>query len=153
KDYYAILGVSPAADHAEIKKAFRKLAVRYHPDKNPSAVAKTRFQEISEAYDVLGDSVKRAAYDERLTAGRYPREPAEQRPKGPPASYLLMRKSLPYVMWISRVSLVYTCLFFLDYVLPYQSVDDYIRQVYAVRRQGQVPSYIIQTGGGEQLQV
>jgi curved DNA-binding protein len=65
KDYYKVLGVPRDADEKEIKKAYRKLAVKYHPDKNPGDhQAEERFKEINEAYEVLGDSTKRAKYDQ-----------------------------------------------------------------------------------------
>jgi curved DNA-binding protein len=65
KDYYAVLGVSKTASAEEIKKAFRKLAVKYHPDRNPNdKSAEERFKEISEAYEVLSDSEKRQKYDQ-----------------------------------------------------------------------------------------
>jgi molecular chaperone DnaJ len=64
KDYYAVLGVPKNATHAEIKKAYRKLAQKHHPDANPgNAQAEERFKEVSAAYDVLGDEEKRPAYD------------------------------------------------------------------------------------------
>lgn len=63
-DYYELLGVSRDASESDLKKAYRKLAVKYHPDKNPGdAEAEAKFKEISEAYDVLKDADKRAAYD------------------------------------------------------------------------------------------
>lgn len=64
KDYYKILGVTEKADDAEVKKAYRKLAKKYHPDANPSdAEAAERFKEVGEAYGVLADPEKRAQYD------------------------------------------------------------------------------------------
>lgn len=65
KDYYEILGVNRNASLEEIKKAYRKLALKYHPDKNPGDKAKEeKFKEINEAYGVLSDSTKRAHYDQ-----------------------------------------------------------------------------------------
>src|SRR4051812_35136781 len=63
-DYYKVLGIEKKAPADEIKKAYRKLARRYHPDRNPGdPKAEERFKEISEAYDVLGDPEKRKKYD------------------------------------------------------------------------------------------
>lgn len=65
EDYYAVLGVSKTADEEEIKKAYRKLAVKYHPDKNPGdKSAEEKFREATEAYEVLKDPKKRAQYDQ-----------------------------------------------------------------------------------------
>ncbi len=72
KDYYLVLGVSPDAPPDEVTKAYRSLARRLHPDRNPGdARAEERFKEVSAAYDVVGDADKRAQYDEirRLAAG------------------------------------------------------------------------------------
>jgi len=64
KDYYNILGVSKTAKDDELKKAYRKLALKYHPDKNKAASAEDKFKEINEAYEVLSDEKKRRIYDQ-----------------------------------------------------------------------------------------
>lgn len=65
RDYYEVLGLERTASDAEIKKAYRKLALQHHPDRNPdNPEAETKFKEAAEAYDVLGDSQKRAQYDQ-----------------------------------------------------------------------------------------
>ena len=69
RDYYEILGVEKNASKAEIKKAYRKLALKYHPDKNPDKNAEEKFKEISEAYAVLYDDEKRSLYDQYGHAG------------------------------------------------------------------------------------
>ena len=63
-NYYEILGVSKDATQDDIKKAYRKLAIQYHPDKNPDGDEK--FKQIAEAYDIIGDESKRRDYDNRL---------------------------------------------------------------------------------------
>lgn len=81
KDYYATLGVNKTASAEEIKKAFRKLALKYHPDRNPGdQAAEARFKEASEAYEVLSDTDKRRKYDQ---FGRYWKQAGAQ-PGGRP---------------------------------------------------------------------
>ena len=65
RDYYEVLGIARGADASEIKKAYRKLALKYHPDKNPdNSEAEAKFKEAAEAYEVLSDADKRARYDQ-----------------------------------------------------------------------------------------
>ena len=65
RDYYEVLGVSKTASADEIKKAYRKLAIKYHPDKNPGdKEAEEKFKEAAEAYDVLSNQEKRQKYDQ-----------------------------------------------------------------------------------------
>src|ERR671921_2353409 len=72
QDYYAVLGVSASASQDEIKKQYRKLAAKHHPDRNSSdPKAAERFKEISEAYTVLGDADKRKQYDEMRRLGAF----------------------------------------------------------------------------------
>jgi len=65
KDYYEVLGVSRSASKDDIKKAYRKLALQYHPDKNPdNKDAEEHFKEVNEAYEVLSNDDKRRRYDQ-----------------------------------------------------------------------------------------
>ena len=70
QDYYQTLGLQKNSSDAEIKKAYRKLAMKYHPDRNPDdKTAEIKFKEAKEAYEVLSDNQKRAAYDQFGHAG------------------------------------------------------------------------------------
>ena len=70
RDYYEVLGIAKNASGDEIKKAYRTLARKYHPDVNKEAGAETKFKEINEAYQTLSDDKKRAAYDQFGHAGQ-----------------------------------------------------------------------------------
>lgn len=64
-DYYSVLGVSSDSNEEEIRRAYKRLALRYHPDKNPDADAEDKFKQIAQAYDVLTDPEKRSIYDQQ----------------------------------------------------------------------------------------
>jgi molecular chaperone DnaJ len=84
KDYYSVLGVSASASQDEVKKQYRKLAAKHHPDKNPNdPKAAERFKEISEAYQVLGDAEKRKQYDTMRSLGAFGGFGGGQRRGGP----------------------------------------------------------------------
>ena len=75
KDYYSILGVEASASLDEIKKAYKKKALQFHPDKNDSPDAEEKFKELAEAYEVLSDSDKRSKHDHHQTSVRPTRDP------------------------------------------------------------------------------
>src|SRR5256885_8944846 len=86
KDYYTVLGVPASATQEEVKKQYRKLASKHHPDKNQNdAKAAERFKEISEAYQVLGDADKRKQYDQMRQLGAFGGFGGGARPGGAPS--------------------------------------------------------------------
>ncbi len=134
------------------------------------AETKHLFQEINEAYDVLGDRDKRALYDARLAnpfaeiwsepAQPKHRDPAYRRKrpsqtykKEPPAAYILMRDNLKYIMWVSRIGLLASTLFFIDYVLPYRQVEEGMKEIYAVTIRHGVAYHILVTESGRKIKL
>lgn len=71
KDYYCILGIEKGASDDDIKKAYRKQALKFHPDKNKSPQAEEKFKEVAEAYEVLSDPKKREIYDQYGEEGKH----------------------------------------------------------------------------------
>jgi curved DNA-binding protein CbpA len=139
--YYQVLGVLPAASGAEIKRAYRKLVQQYHPDVNPSAQAQELIKLINEAYEVLGDEVRRAAYDRQLespvtyvTPQPPPhRDPAYRRPRPyrPPGAARTtqrdaMMKLMPYLKWISFTGIAVLLLLLADFFAPRLTIEETI---------------------------
>src|SRR5262245_36470248 len=140
-DYYQILGVSSSAHAAEIKRAYRKLAVIYHPDKNPNTEAKGIFKQINEAYDVLSDPDKRRAYDSRCDnlfevpventqpKHRDPRYRGSAQPRSTGGSHRqttreLMASYLKYTAALSIVCFTISVVMLIDYCLPARALKE-----------------------------
>ncbi len=139
-DYYHILGVPPTSSAQEIKLAYRKLAIKYHPDKNPNPQAENIFKEINEAYDVLGDPQKRHVYDLRsFTIFDIPeQEPVKTRHKDPkyhPGATPPRKKQkdeirefmaqyLPFAQWASIGCFLICLIMLMDYIWPQRKVTE-----------------------------
>jgi hypothetical protein len=148
KNYYSILGLPDTASGEAIKRAYRQLALRYHPDKNPSREAEERFKEINAAYAVLGDAASRRAYDGQWLQHKqgvahrdpkYRRRPT--RPTGPTPQqqlYLYMKEYVPYMRKIMWAGLAVCVLLAVDVALParqsYESIVDMTFEVDNVRK-------------------
>jgi hypothetical protein len=134
KNYYSILGVSPTAHAADIKRTYRKLALQYHPDRNPDPQAEQFFKEINEAYDVVGDTQKRYEYDQQLlnpmdeTSVVSPpthRDPryrphARTQTKKPSAEQQLMQRAVPYLTYVAWAGIFVVLVMVADFALPSQ---------------------------------
>lgn len=129
KNYYFILGLTTNAQEYEIKQAYRKLALQFHPDRNPSKEAAAIFIEINEAYEILSDPQKKFQYDQLLLGSSNPiphRDP-RYRPR-PPGSYSstskkkeileFMQANLAYALTASRIALLFSAVLIADYTLP-----------------------------------
>lgn len=137
--YYDVLGVPPNATIDQIKKAYRRLVVRYHPDKTPDIHAVEVFRSVTEAYDVLSDPERKLAYDHSLNNADVTEEPATEEPpphRDPayrprytrratspknqqvPSLRQLMASYLPYTEIISIGCLVVATIMIAEYLLP-----------------------------------
>lgn len=170
--YYDILGVSRAATETEIKRAYRKLAIAYHPDKNPDPSAEQLFKLINEAYDVLGDPPKRLRYDQELTgtvavleppAAPRHRDPAYRprrtRPRKKTDSERLrdlMAQYLPYTSRISMLCFGLCLLIVIDFAWPRQQrteTIEYVTQRRDYSRTGSVTWWVIHTTNGREVDI
>jgi curved DNA-binding protein CbpA len=138
KNYYFVLGLSIYAKDAEIKRAYRKLALIYHPDKNSSLGAQAIFVEINEAYEVLRDPQKKFFYDQQFSAPASndtyvvstprPTPHRDPRYRSKPTGYVyksraqerveLMQRLAPHARIISKITMGLCLLLFLDFILP-----------------------------------
>jgi curved DNA-binding protein CbpA len=175
KDYYSILGVNQKADAGEIKRVYRKLAVKYHPDKNPDPSVEHLFKEINEAYDTLSDPTKRFFYDQQFRVYQEPEQPPLQRPHRDPAyrrktpsNYKpvyratvkdLMTENVNYVKWMTYAAFLITSIWVLDFMLPYNIQEEQVIDVYtveAMRGRSNALYYqydLIFTGSGKTIRV
>jgi curved DNA-binding protein CbpA len=170
-NYYVILGVSPSASAVEIKRAYRRLAVQFHPDKNPDPQAESTFKEINEAYDVLGDPAKRKNYDKQLNNPfaaftEKSEQPKHRDPAYRPNTQRVYRKTerelvremmveyLPVMQKIIFGCFVVSVLLLVDFALPYRLSSEQVEQV-AVRttysRNSSTTWWVITSTGGTQL--
>ncbi len=149
KDYYKILGVNLSAHDADIKRAFRKLAMLYHPDRDPAPAAERMFKEINEAYEVLSDPQKRAGYDWKrqrplsnvLQEPVQPthRDPAYRKPKQNRPNvkserqrmFEMMSRYQPIINRITIVCLFISVFMLFDYLLPNRVTPEKITKTYS----------------------
>lgn len=108
KNYYQILGVEPNASEMEIRRAYRRLAIFTHPDRNPTPEATTRMQEINEAYGVIGNKNRRRKYDsargEAIGKARTKDSPqSEDSPKTPDLQHVFAEDATPSVSFLSTI--------------------------------------------------
>lgn len=125
KDYYQIMKVGRKASDAEIKKAFRKLANQYHPDKNSSTEAEAIFKEINEAYEVLSDPASRLDYDQRLgSPGFYgyqnirPHQRTTSQHRAPSERAMFQLSLLRYSRLLFYFGCLWCCVLVVDYTMP-----------------------------------
>lgn len=137
KNYYFILSLNIYANDTEIKQSYRRMALQFHPDKNSSPEAEAIFKEVNEAYEVLGDPLRKAIYDQMLRgvpAEEQVQEPVQKhrdpryrpRPKtnAPRRAthreeiLAMMVENLRYTLMISRLTLLFSVILITDYSLP-----------------------------------
>lgn len=143
RDYYEILEISRDASDAQIKRAYRKLVVLYHPDKTSDPSAQQKIREINEAYNVLGDPERKKAYDlgyykpfTDIVTDRgepphrdpaYRRRNSGQRPvSNKPTVQEMMEVYLPYAQRISLIAFIFCSFLFIDYILPFSKTTEKI---------------------------
>jgi DnaJ domain len=167
KNYYFVLGLSIYARDSEIKNAYRKLALAYHPDRNPSAEAEGMIKEINEAHEVLSDPEKKLLYDQMLVGIEPPTAPSTKshrdpryRPKPPGyvrtskkmERYEFMQRNAPITLTISKITLVCCLILLIDFILPAKKEAQKVAGIYGVHSRESKGSKI-QTEDGRAYQV
>ncbi len=165
RDYYSILGLRTTAKESEIKSAFRKLALRYHPDKNASPEAARLIVEINEAYEILGDPKKRTVYDQ-LISGQATFQPTQQqhrdpayRKRAPNLNFKSKRQEMlemmtsyhPITLLMSRVAFALFLFIALDFLLPSNTEQEVITKMTGIktgRYQASNKKFFTNTGTG-----
>jgi len=137
KNYYFILSLNIYASDTDIKQSYRRLALQFHPDKNPSPEAEAIFKEVNEAYEVLGDPVRKPIYDQMLRGAaigeqgqepvrthrdpRYrprPQAATQRKPTHREEILAMMAAHLRYTLMISRLTFLFSVILITDYSLP-----------------------------------
>jgi curved DNA-binding protein CbpA len=166
KNYYFILGLNIYAREEEIKQAYRKLALQFHPDKNSSTEAESIFKEVNEAYEVLGDPQRKMLYDQMLLGvpveeplpvqkphrdPRYRPQPAGGRVRRPSKKeelIALMASHLKYALAASRIALLFAVVLIADFSLKKEKKDLLITNFNVVNgRFGRSYKYNLNDGG------
>lgn len=148
KDYYAILQLKRFASTGEVRRAYRVLVQKYHPDVNPTASAAVIIREVNEAYEVLGDEQKKRLYDNRLvtpvqqTIQQQPRpQPAQHRDpryrnpfkpsvKKDSRQFELMKEYMGFVINTSKLGCVICLFLVMDVLLPKRIINDSVKQFF-----------------------
>ena len=167
KDHYDVLGVSSAATSDEIKRSYRKLAVLYHPDKNPDPKVAERFKEITDAYNTLSDQESRRRYDQRFSSAfeetfskepevkhRDPRYRAKSRNDGDKWTMKeLITIGVVYTRYCCYAGLFICTLLAIDYLLPYRTHNARITDIYSVRFRRGTAYSVVRTDSGKGLKM
>ncbi|MFN5169423.1 MAG: J domain-containing protein [Cyclobacteriaceae bacterium] len=167
KNYYTILGITVTASEGEVKNAFRKIALQFHPDRNQDPNAEEIFKEANEAYEVLSDPRKKAIYDgllrqyleEVLIIRPTPhRDPAYRRTRARPTTRhggssraQLIKQSLPYVHWLCWAGAALALLMALDFLLPYQKSVEHVVSGYTLRGRRMATTFVAITETGKEF--
>lgn len=160
KDYYSILGIPRSATSNEIKDAYRTLAKKFHPDINASPDAERIFKELNEAYEVLGDPIKKAQYDqpflykpvtttEPVHRDRAYRSQRYASPKNSEAQRLqqLKEEYKPIFVWLCKIGLSFSILIALDVIIPPAKTQEVIAQsLYSRGSRRSAPVHTFVTG-------